>query len=156
VALTITNSATDVVLSTPTPSAPGLATTLPNFGSVSSPVVEVVQGDLTINPATTTTGYGILLVTGNLSVGGSFGWRGIVLVIGEGNLNGDQSQSNEFDGAILVAKTRDKGNLLSGLGTPSVDWSGGTGNGMYYDSCWINNAAAASSYKVLSFREIPQ
>ncbi len=157
VALTITNSATNVVLSTPTPSAPGLATTLPNFGSMASPVIEVVQGDLTINPETTTTGYGILLVTGTLSVGGSFGWRGIVLVIGQGNLNGNQSESNEFDGAILVAKTRDpQGNLLSSLGTPSVDWSGGTGNGMYYDSCWINNAATASSYQVLSFREIPQ
>jgi hypothetical protein len=152
VALTITNSATDIV---PGP-ATGPATTLPNFGSMAGPVIEVVQGDLTINPAATTTGYGILLVTGKLSVGGSFGWRGIVLVIGEGNLNGNQSQSNEFDGAILVAKTRDKGNLLSSLGTPSVDWSGGTGNGMYYDSCWINNAAAASSYQVLSFREIPQ
>jgi len=149
VAMTITNSATDVV--------PGPATTLPNFGSMAGPVVEVVQGDLTINPETTTTGYGILLVTGTLSVGGSFGWRGIVLVIGQGNLNGNQSESNEFDGAILVAKTRDpQGNLLSSLGTPSVDWSGGTGNGMYYDSCWINNAAAASSYQVLSFREIPQ
>ncbi len=148
VALTITNSATDIV--------PGPATTLPNFGSMTGPVVEVVQGDLTINPATTTTGYGILLVTGKLSVGGSFGWRGIVLVIGEGNLNGDQSGSNEFDGAILVAKTRDKGSLLNSLGTPSVNLSVGNGNGMYYDSCWINNAAAASSYQVLSFREIPQ
>jgi hypothetical protein len=149
VALTITNSATDIV--------PGPATTLPNFGSMAGPVIEVVRGDLTINPGTTTTGYGILLVTGKLSVGGSFGWRGIVLVIGQGNLNGDQSQSNEFDGAILVAKTRDaQGNLLSSLGTPSVDWAAGTGNGMYYDSCWINNAAAASSYQVLSFREIPQ
>ncbi len=149
VALTITNSATDIV--------PGPATTLPNFGSMTGPVVEVVQGDLTINPGSTTTGYGILLVTGKLSVGGSFGWRGIVLVIGQGNLNGDQSQSNEFDGAIVVAKTRDpQGNLLSGLGTPSVDWAAGTGNGVYYDSCWINNAAAASSYQVLSFRGIPQ
>jgi hypothetical protein len=146
VALTITNSATDIV--------PGPATTLPNFGSMTGPVVEVVQGDLTINPGTATTGYGILLVTGKLSVGGSFGWRGIVLVIGQGNLNGIQS---EFDGAILVAQTHDpQGNLLSSLGTPSVDWAGGTGNGMYYDSCWINNAATASSYKVLSFREIPQ
>jgi hypothetical protein len=149
VAMTITNSATDVV--------PGPATTLPNFGSMAGPVVEVVQGDLTINPETTTTGYGILLVTGTLSVGGSFGWRGIVLVIGQGNLNGNQSESNEFDGAILVAKTRDpQGNLLSSLGTPSVVWTNGTGNGMYYDSCWINNAATASSYQVLSFREIPQ
>jgi hypothetical protein len=149
VALTITNSATDIV--------PGPATTLPNFGSMTGPVIEVVQGDLTINPATTTTGYGILLVTGSLTVGGSFGWRGIVLVIGQGSLNGNQSDSNEFDGAILVAKTRDpQGNVLGSLGTPTVVWTNGNGNGMYYDSCWINNAATASSYKVLSFREIPQ
>jgi hypothetical protein len=148
-ATTITNSATDVI--------PGPAMTLPNLGSGAGPVIEVVQGDLTINSSTTTTGYGILLVTGNLTVSGSFGWRGIVLVIGQGNFNGTQSAGNEFDGAILVAKTRDpQGNLLGSLGNPIVNWTGGSGNGMFYDSCWINNAAAASSYQVLSFREINQ
>jgi len=49
------------------------------------------------------------------------------------------------------------GNPLGSLGTPHVDWADAIGgNGIYYDSCWINNAAAATSYQVLSFREIPQ
>lgn len=150
-ATTITNLATDIV--------PGPATSLPNYGSASSPVVEVVQGDLNITPSSTTTGYGILLVTGELRIGGAFGWRGIVLVIGEGSFNGDKAASNEFDGAILVATTRDaQGNLLGSLslGAPRTDWAFATGSGMFYDTCWINNATAASSYQVLSFREIPQ
>ncbi len=158
-AQTVTNSATNPpVISTPTPGATRLATSLPNYGSPTNPVIEVVQGDLTINPGSTTTGYGILLVTGRLNIGGGFGWRGIVLVIGQGNFNGDQAESNEFDGAILVAKTRDTSNRLLGtLGTPHMDWADANGgNGFYYDSCWINNAAAATSYQVLSFREIPQ
>jgi hypothetical protein len=157
-ALTVINSATDIVISTPTHSATTLATSLPNYGSPTNPVVEVVQGDLTIAPSSTTTGYGILLVTGRLNIGGAFGWRGIVLVIGQGNLNGDLDTSNEFDGAVVVAKTRDtSGNLFMNLGTPHVDWADATGgNGIYYDSCWINNATAASSYKVLSFRELQQ
>ena len=150
---TITNAATDVV----TPPS-GTANTLPNFGSATNPVVEVVQGNLTITPGSTTTGYGILLVTGTLRLGGGFGWRGIVLVIGQGHVNGDAQRSNEFDGAFFVATTRDASNhLLSNLGAPFVDWADATGgNGIYYDSCWINTATLAATYQVLSFREIAQ
>ena len=39
-----------------------------------------------------------------------------------------------------MARTRDlNGNLLSTLGTPTVNWSGGGGNGIYYDHCWADN-----------------
>ena len=125
------------------------------LGSAANPQITVVNGDLTLSGSGT--GYGILVVTGNLTFSGDFGWRGVVLVIGQGNLQESGGGSNEFDGAVLVAKTLDAaGNPLAALGTPVVNWNGGGGNGVFYDSCWINNAASGVTYKVLSFREIAQ
>jgi hypothetical protein len=143
----ITGLATEVVT--------GPATSLPRYGTASKPVIAVVQGDLNISGSVT--GFGVLLVTGNLSFSGNFGWRGIVLVIGQGTINVNGSGTNEFDGAMFVAQTHDpSGNLLSDFGAPQVNWAGGDGKGIYYDSCWINRAAAAAPYQVLSFREVPQ
>jgi hypothetical protein len=124
-------------------------------GSASNPQITVINGDLSLSG--NGTGYGVLVVTGNLTFAGTWGWRGVVLVIGQGNLQESGGGNNEFDGAVLVAKTMDAaGNPLATLGTPLVNWNGGGGNGVFYDSCWINNATAGLTYKVLSFREISQ
>jgi len=139
----------------------GPATSLPNYGSASQPILAVVlpssphvrDGDLTLNNVT---GYGILVVTGDLNLSGTFGWRGIILVIGEGKVNGTSVSGNEIDGTMIVAQTRDSSfNLLTTLGPATVNWTNGKGS-LFYDSCWINNAMSAFPYKVLSFREIPQ
>jgi Tfp pilus assembly protein PilX len=124
-------------------------------GSAANPQITVVNGDLSL--AGNGTGYGILVVTGNFTFSGDWGWRGVVLVIGQGNMQENGGGNNEFDGAVLVAKTLDgAGNPLATLGTPVLNWNGGGGNGVYYDSCWINNATAGVTYKVLSFRELSQ
>jgi hypothetical protein len=139
----------------------GPATSLPNYGSASQPIMAVVlpstkdgtDGDLSLNNVT---GYGILVVSGHLTLSGTFGWRGIILVIGQGLVTGNSISGNEIDGMMIVAQTRDaSGKLMFSLGAASVDWSNGKG-GFFYDSCWINNAMAAFPYRVLSFREIPQ
>jgi hypothetical protein len=92
-----------------------------------------------------------------LTFSGNTGWRGLVLVIGQGNMQENGGGNNEFDGAVLIAKTLDAaGHPLATLGSPVVNWNGGGGNGVYYDSCWINNATAGLTYKVLGFREISQ
>ena len=143
----------------------GPAGGLPNYGSPSNPIIAVVTGpnngaggtgDLTLSG--NTTGYGILVVTGTLTFQGTAGWRGIVLVIGQGTIQENGGGNNEFDGAVLVAKTRDTtgAELTTGTGTPTVLWNGGGGNGVYYDSCWIYNAQSSVLYQVLSFREISQ
>ncbi len=139
----------------------GPATSLPNYGTASNPVIAVVlpstsggtDGNLTLSNVT---GYGILLVTGKLTLSGNVGWRGIILVIGQGQVDGNAASGNEIDGAMLVATTRDSsGNILPAFGTSFVDWTHGKG-GFFYDSCWMNDAMSAFPYKVLSFREIPQ
>jgi Tfp pilus assembly protein PilX len=132
----------------------GPANSVP-LGSASNPQITVVNGDLTL--AGNNTGYGILVVTGTLTFSGNTGWRGVVLVVGQGSMQENGGGNNEFDGAVLVARTLNAaGQPLATLGAPVVNWNGGGGNGVYYDSCWINNATSGLTYKVLGFREISQ
>ena len=115
-----------------------------NMGSISSssppvvtPAIDVVDGNLTLNG--NTDGYGILVVTGNLTFTGNMSWNGIVLAIGQGNITFSGGGSGTINGSVLVAKTKDAyGNPLSTLGTPTLDWSGGGGNGIYYDHCYAD------------------
>ncbi len=124
------------------------------LGTASTPVITYVDGDLTLGPVT---GYGILVVRGNFATSGNTGWRGIVLVVGQGTMSVSGGGNNEFDGAILLAKTLDPlGQKLPSLGPTTLDWSGGGGNGVYYSSGCINWAQNSTSYRVLSFREIAE
>lgn len=149
----------DAVIPEPTPPA-----TASNFGgpgwpsdmSATNPKTVYVNGDFDLGP---NTGYGLLVVTGNFRYEGNSGWKGIILVIGDGTttFDGLGGGNGEFDGAIYVATIRDaSGNLLSDLGTVNFDISGGGGNGIYYNSCWIDKAEEPPTYLILSFREISQ
>lgn len=140
----------------------GPASSLPNYGTAASPVIAVVDspnngvnGNLTLSG--NITGYGILVVRGTYSPAGTVGWNGVVLVIGQGNIQGSGGGNNSYNGAVFVANTRDtSGNLLSTLGAPVFNWSGGGGNGIFYNSCSINNASNNQTYRVLAFHEVPQ
>ena len=129
--------------------------------SQTSPLTVVVNGDLDLT-GWHNTGYGLLLVTGNLTYDPDASWKGIVMVVGQGQVTGSKGGTGEFDGALLVARTRDpSGNLLSGsfLGNSSVNFNAGSsmgGNGIRYSSCWIQKTQPTSSYKILSFHEIAQ
>lgn len=122
--------------------------------SAASPATVVVNGNLTLGSYT---GYGLLVVTGNFSYNGNSGWKGIVLVVGDGTttFTGLGGGNNEFDGAVFVATIKDaSGNMLSQVGNVTFNISGGGGNGIYYNSCWINAAQPTLYYKVMSFREL--
>jgi hypothetical protein len=144
----------DLVITPPggTPAGPG---DLPPAMSPANPMTVVVNGDY--SQSGNFTGYGLLVVTGNFNFGANSGWRGIVLVIGQGTVTANGPGSNEFDGAILVAKTQDAtGNELAALGQATFDITGGGGSGINYNSCWVNSAESVLNYRVLSFREIGQ
>jgi hypothetical protein len=140
----------------------GPATSLPDYGTAANPVTVVVDspnngatGNLTISG--NVTGYGILVVRGTYSPSGTVGWNGMVLVIGQGNIQGSGGGNNSYNGAVFIAQTRDaSGNLLNNLGAPTFDWSGGGGNGIFYNSCSIANASNNQTYRVLSFSDIPE
>jgi hypothetical protein len=128
---------------------------LPSAMSAANPMTVVVNGDFVLYNGVT--GYGLLVVTGKFSYTGDAGWKGVVLVIGKGSIVGSNEGSNEFDGALLVANTRDSsGNLLPSFGQAKIDLPAAGGNGVYYNSCWVASALPTVSYKILSFHEIPQ
>ena len=134
----------------------GTPTNWPTDMSATNPKVIYVDGSFDIGP---NTGYGILVVTGNLHYHGNSGWNGVILVVGDGTttFDGQGGGNGEFDGAIFVATTRDSsGHQLASYGTTNFDISGGGGNGIYYNSCWINKVQQPPKYQILSFKEITQ
>jgi hypothetical protein len=161
---TIQTNADAVIPNPPNPPGYNNSGTTYNYGgtgwpsdmSATNPKVVYVDGSFDLGP---NTGYGILVVTGNFHYHGNSGWNGIILVVGDGTttFDGLGGGNGEFDGAIFVATTRDaSGNQLANYGTTNFDISGGGGNGIYYNSCWINKVQQPPSYQVLSFREIAQ
>ncbi|HKI12010.1 MAG TPA: hypothetical protein VKA02_07845 [Candidatus Acidoferrum sp.] len=132
---------------------------MPAAMSATNPMTVVVNGNLTL---TNFTGYGLLVVTGNFVSNPNAGWRGVVLVVGAGNVTftgGPGSGNGEYDGGIFVAQTLDwtvsPPVQLANMGTASFDASNAGGNGIFYNSCWINAALQPPTFQVLSFREIP-
>jgi hypothetical protein len=147
----ITNNADSVI------SGPASPSSFPSGMSASHPMTIVVNGDLDLN-GWYNTGYGLLLVTGTLKYDPDANWKGVVLVIGQGNFVSTRSGSGEIDGAVFLAKTRDSANnLLTTLGAASFSQTGGSnsGQGIHYNSCWVRISVGPITYKVVSFREIP-
>jgi len=151
----------DVII-TPS-SGPAVGTNLTPLGMTpSTPLTVVINGDLDLN-GWHNTGYGLLLVTGNLNYDPDASWQGIVMVIGKGSVTGSRAGSGEFDGAFFVAQTLDPATgyttLLPDphLGKATVIFANNMGGmGMRYSSCWIQKSIPSGSYKILSFHEISQ
>jgi hypothetical protein len=159
---TITQSA-DVILSPVSPATSVRGAQLPTSMTPSYPMNVVINGDLDLS-GWHNTGYGLLLVTGQLIYDPNASWYGIVLVIGKGIVSGVNSGVGRIQGAMFVAQTLDPANNWSPLpdptlGAASVNFStlnpAVSGVGIYYDSCWINTALRPPTYQLLSFREIP-
>ena len=136
-------------------------TDIPPGMSAASPMTIVVNGDFNLTNAYT--GYGLLVVNGNLTYTGDSGWKGIVVVVGSGTTTvttagPGSGPLNEFDGTLFVATVKDaSGNPLSNFGKVVYDISSGTtdaGNGIYYSGCWSNKAQQVAGMKVLAFKEI--
>jgi hypothetical protein len=151
----------DVVLNPPPSTFPWTAHGSDMPLPLPTPQTIVVNGNLDLT-SWHNTGYGLLLVTGNLIYDPDVTWNGIILVIGQGTVTGDNAGSGVINGAMFVARTRDiSGNLLPdpGLGPASVLFDDDMqGLGIQYNSCLVQNVQSSSkfSYKILSFHEITQ
>jgi hypothetical protein len=139
---------------------------MPSAMSATNPMTIVVNGDLVIN-GWHHDGYGLLLVTGELTYDPDAFWHGIILVIGKGWFHASQGSSTggHIEGALFIAQTVDRatGNPLSTLGPSQFDFtssslshSGNNYPGIYYSNCWVQAAMPAKAYKILSFHEISQ
>jgi hypothetical protein len=142
----------------PLPTVTGSALT--SLGMSSSNLLTVViNGNLDISNWSND-GYGLLVVIGKFTYDPDTTWDGIILVVGQGQVDGSHAQNKQINGAMFVAKTRDPaGNLLPGpnLGGASVQFADSMqGYGVRYSNCWIQKAQPTGSYKILSFHEISQ
>ena len=126
--------------------------TWPN--SNDNPQVIVVDGNVDITG--NTTGSGILVVTGNLTYDGNSSWNGIIMVVGDGLTTYVQNGggNGQFNGAIFVANTA--GPPPGSYGPADFTINGGGGNGLYYNSCWIQSAQKPIGYILLSSKEVAQ
>jgi hypothetical protein len=142
---------------------PATATSMPSGMTAANPMIVVVNGDLDLS-SWHHTGYGILLVTGELMYDPDAFWNGIVLVIGKGKFTYENNGFGTIYGALLIAQTVDSSGLplVGSPGAATVGMAqppltpGNGGVGVYYSSCWIQYAQATLPYKVLSFHEIRQ
>lgn len=142
----ITNNADQVVTSPATPSS---------LGTVSSPKINVVNGDFTMSGSTA--GAGILLVTGNLTFQGTPTFNGIILVIGKGSVTKNGGGNGTLTGTLFVANLyNSSGQLLSSSsapGVPTFNWNGGGTALFQYNSCWTNLVVNKFLSRVLASRE---
>ena len=167
----------DVVITPSPPSSPVDGTQLSaatTSMSSSNPLTVVVNGDLDLTNWHNA-GYGLLLVTGNLTYDPDASWYGVVLLIGQGTMAGSRGGAGQFVGGLFLAKTRDlSGNLFPDPNLPHNAGTGYTppdpraygsnieftstmgGAGIYYSSCWIKAVMPAGNYAVLAFHEISQ
>ena len=86
------------------------------------------------------TGYGILLIDGDLELGGGFTWYGPILVTGSVTLNGGGSGINVH------------GQILSGTST-LTDVTINGGNVIQYNSCELKKAFATQPLTVLNWKQ---
>ena len=106
------------------------------YSNTSSPAN--VSG-LTLNGVT---GWGILIVDGDLTLGGGFTWNGIILATGSVTLNGGGGPN-----AINI-----QGQVLSGTSTITDVTLNGS-NTITYNSCYVKKATGQAPLNVLSWKQ---
>jgi hypothetical protein len=144
--LPIVKNAADSVLNGPRTEAD-----MPSAMTPSNPMTVYVDGDLSLNSFT---GYGLLVVRGNLTYTGDSGWKGIVIVLGGTIQETNSPTPGEFDGAVYLAKLAVGGGGVT-LGQPTYTVANSGGKGIYHDSCWVSASLKPTTYKVIAFHEIP-
>jgi hypothetical protein len=107
-----------------------------SFGDDAHPKITYVNGDLNL-----TGGAGLLVVTGTLYATGHPSFDGLIMVIGQGDLQFSGGGSGQINGSIFVANTNSRTSpyaQLATLGIPKMSWSGGGTNAIQFNSCWAN------------------
>jgi hypothetical protein len=81
-------------------------------------------------------------VTGKLTMRGNADFKGVILVLGQGELERDGGGNGEILGGITIAKFgRTSGNFLA----PSFTTNGGGNSNIQYDSASLANALASAT-----------
>jgi hypothetical protein len=130
------------------------------LSAVGSPAdyrVVVVNGDCELNGSS---GFGVLLVRGNLTVRGNFSWSGLIVVVGQGTLRAAGPTTGWVTGAVFLSRTRDidrthtnpLGTVLPQLGSALFDLSGNPVS-IVWSAIEVDRANARFAYIPRSYRE---
>ena len=99
--------------------------------------------------ATLTSGAGLLVVTGKLTMRGNADFRGVILVLGQGELEREGGGNGDILGGITIAKfNRTSGDFLA----PIFHTDGGGTSNVQYDSSSVRSAQS-SGMNVSGIRE---
>ena len=109
-----------------------------NYVTVYSDATAQADGELRLNNVT---GYGILVVKGNLQLAGNINWTGIILVTGVIRTSGGGLNSKNIMGQVYAGS--------SALGDSTISGSVTIG----YDSCKVKQALASQALKVSSWKQ---
>jgi len=88
------------------------------WGSLSEPCVVYKAGDTKVSGPLT--GYGILIVDGNLDVHGGINWTGLIIVSGTISFAGGANDSINITGSIMSGETVNVGTDMSDFGGSMV------------------------------------
>jgi Tfp pilus assembly protein PilX len=109
-----------------------------NYVTVYSDATQQADGELRLNNVT---GYGILLVKGNLQFAGNIDWHGIIIATGVVTASGGGSNSKNIQGQVYSG--------ASSLGDTTVSGSVTIG----YNSCDVKKALSSQPLKVVDWRQ---
>ena len=123
------------------------AAALPSsFGTTSQPVMTFVDGDCTVPPAG---GAGLLVVTGSLTIDGNAPYKGLILVLGGGQVIRNGGGNGDSLGSLVVARFNNSGDFLA----PTFNSNGSGNSTITYDSDWVRRAMAAPGPRVMAVGE---
>jgi len=123
------------------PSGTNMTSSNPSFGSIDSPKVMAVNGNLNLSGGWN--GYGVLIVNGDLSMTGGSTWTGVVIVTGDIKMSGGgpADVSRIIGSAIFQSSLIDKSS------------AGGSAN-IFYSSEAVRMASGVKGYTLSWWREL--
>jgi hypothetical protein len=117
-----------------------------SFGTIAKPIFTFVDGDVDLPPAG---GAGLLIVTGTFTMDGSSDYKGLILVLGGGQLNRNGGGNGDSWGALMVGRFGSTGDFLP----PTFNSNGSGTSTIQYDSEWVRKALASSGPRVMATGE---
>jgi hypothetical protein len=121
-------------------------TTPDTFGTEANPVITFVDGNAALPPGG---GAGMLVVTGILDMRGNADFKGVILVLGTGQVLRDGGGNGVTLGAMFVASFGSSGDFTA----PSFNSNGSGTADIFYDSKWVEKALMTSAPSVRGLSE---
>ncbi len=106
------------------------------LGTTANPKIVFITGDAEFGPGS---GAGILVVTGELELKGNFSYNGLILVVGEGELEREGGGGGTILGSIVCANLTGSPTTF---GTAEFETEGGGNSTIQYDAAALSMAFA--------------